>query len=129
MKFVAAFLLAAVFLRHGSIYWLADVTGFTPSAMSYVLGGIEEVMLGGVLSFLLWMYPASLWRNLAIGAAAIAMLEGAQIAGCRVAITNIADVPFKVSLCDYLFGVPIGAVMVTLYMLIVCYAIGSALKR
>jgi hypothetical protein len=123
-------LLAAVFIRHGAVYWIADMTGFSPAAMHYILGGLWEIVLSSTIIMLMAGYPNSLWRNLAIGASAIAILEGAQIAGCRLAIgRSLEEVPKGMNLCDYLAGIPVGPYLLAVYLFIVVYAIGCTFRK
>lgn len=125
MRWLAAGLLAAVFLRHHTAFWLAAMIGTTPPAVSYVMGGLLEVALGATVAMLLMGWKASPWRNLGIVAALIAASEGGQIAVCRMAIADIRALPANTTLCDHATGLPVAAVMTTLYLL----AIAGVLAR
>lgn len=126
---IAIILLVAVFMRHGSIYWLADLSGFPPGAVNVMLGGAFEIALAAVIAFLIFGYAPGIWRNLGLGACLIAAIEGAQITGCRAFVANIRLVPPKTDLCDYLVGFPIGRVIIGLELAIVCYALAAALRK
>jgi hypothetical protein len=84
------------------------------------MGGLWEVALCSTLLPLLRASP------FAVTALWIGILEGTQIAVCRAAITDIASVPQKVNLCDYVTGWHVGAIMTGVYLFIVCPAIGKA---
>lgn len=119
-----------VFLRHESVYWLADATGYSRSAVFYMLGGAWESLLCGVLLVIGAAMKPSLWRDLMIAAMAIGVIEGLQITACRAFVgNNIAAVPRGVNLCDYLVGFPLGHVMFAAYLIAVCYVIGRSIRR
>ncbi len=127
MRAIAIILLLAVFIRHGSINWLADASGAEPWAVNYILGGAEEAALALMIAVLLLAYRAGIWRNLGLGACVISVIEGTQIAGCSLLISDIRDVPSGWSLCEYLAGFQFGMALVTAYLAIVCYSIVAAL--
>ena len=125
MKGLAAVLLIGVFFRHTAATWLGE-TSYTYGAWFYILGGMWEVVLCGVLLVILLGAKASIWRNLALIAMAIGVSEGLQISVCRLAISNISLVPKWEPLCDYVTGLPIGAMFMALYIIALCY---GTLKR
>lgn len=129
MRGVAAILMLAVFIRHESIYWLASASGFSPQAVNYMMTGAFEAILGGIIIALVWGYKETIWRNLAIAAMAIAVLEGLQITGCRLLVADIRKVPAGSNLCDYLVGFPLGHVMFAIYLLIICTMVGRAIRN
>ena len=115
MKWLGPILLVGVFVRHNTSHWL---TGYSPQAWFYVLGGLWEVVL--CLTLLRFVTAP-----LAISALWIGILEGAQVATCRLLTADISAVPKNANLCDALTGLPIGATMTGLYLLIICWAIGK----
>lgn len=117
-----------MFARHESVYWLADATGYSRSAMFYMLGGIWESTLCGVLLVIGMATKPSVWRDLMLAAMVIGILEGMQTFACRAAVKNIALVPRGTNLCDYLVGFPLGHVMFAVYLLIVCCILGRAIR-
>lgn len=129
MRWLACALLLAVSMRHNSAFWVADMLQTTPAAVSYVMGGLLEVILGLAIASLLLTFAASVWRNLALVAAAIAVIEGSQMAVCRVLITDIRQLPPNTTLCDFVTGIPIGSVISTMYVLAVCFIVGREIGR
>lgn len=129
MRTLAILLLVAVFARHGLANWLAGEAGLSAAAWFYVLGGAWEAMLCGALAWAILGYRAGLWRSLGLAACAIGALEGAQMAACRLAITDIRAVPAGANLCDFATGLPVGAVAISLYLITICYAIGASLRK
>jgi len=128
VKLLASVLLLGVFIRHDSAWWIAAETGANPRVVFYVLGGAWEAVLCALILWALYSYPVTPWRNLAIAACAIGALEGAQMAACRMAIGS-RSIPTGVNLCDYSTGLPVGAVMTSLYLLIICWHVGRALRE
>lgn len=128
MRAIAFALLLAVFIRHESAFWLADVTGFTPAAVNYILGGIYEMVLAAVITLGLLACKKNIWRDLGLAAMFIAFIEGGQIAGCRLLIADIRSVPANVNLCDHIVGFPLGHVMMTLYVLVIAWSVRGALR-
>lgn len=100
----------------------------TPAAIFYILGGAWEVVLCGVLLMIFWAMKKSIWRNLSIAAMLIGMLEGGQVAVCRLAVSDIHAVPQGVNLCDYVGGLPIGVSLTCLYFFILCWSVGHAAR-
>lgn len=129
MRALAIILLVGVFLRHDTANWLADGSTFSAGAWFYVLGGAWEVMLCGLLLWAVMGYPWTIWRGISSAALLIGMSEGAQIAGCRLAIDDIKAVPIGANLCDHATGLPVGAVMMSGYLLLLCWHIGRAIRE
>ncbi|MFA6168947.1 MAG: hypothetical protein WC700_20140 [Gemmatimonadaceae bacterium] len=127
MRFLALILLAGAFLRHGTANWLAEGSSMSAAAWFYVLGGAWEAVLCAVILLMVYGYHRTIWRVMAATALVIGILEGAQMSVCRLAITDIRAVPAGVNLCDYATGLPVGAVMLTLYLLFICYELGRTL--
>lgn len=125
MKWIALAVLAATFARHNTAFWIASALNTTAPAVSYVMGALLEIVMGATIAILLLAWKPSLWRNLGIAGALIAMSEGAQMAGCRIAIADILALPPNTTLCDHATGLPVAAVMTTLYLL----AIAGVLAR
>ena len=128
MKALAFVLLLGVFIRHDSANWLASITGLTPAAMFYILGGLWEFTLCSLLLFMVLGYPYTLWRGLASAGLVIGVLEGFQIFACRLAIADIGAVPMGANLCDFSTGFPVGAVMTSLYLFMICWHFGRAYR-
>jgi hypothetical protein len=123
VRVIAIILIVAVWIRHGAIYTLSGLFGVYPWEMNWYLGGAWEAVLAAVAALLLLACPPSLWRNLGMGACAIAVNESAQSVGCGLFINDIRDVPPRTDLCDHLTGLPVGRVTMTVYLMIVCYAL------
>ena len=129
MKWLTTFLVASVFVRHNSAFWMASALGSTPPAVSYVMGAVLEVVMGAAIAILLLAWTPSLWRNLGIAGGLIAMSEGAQMAACRIAIADIRALPPNTTLCDYVSGLPMGSVLMALYLFGIVYVIGREIAR
>lgn len=125
MKWIALVVLAATFARHNTAFWIASALNTTAPAVSYVMGALLEIVMGATIAILLLAWKPSLWRNLGIAGGLVAMSEGAQMAGCRIAIADIRAFPQNTTLCDHVTGLPVAAVMTTLYLL----AIAGVLAR
>src|SRR5258706_188758 len=117
MRWLGPILLIGVFFRHDRSQWLP---GYSPGAWFYIAGGLWEILL---CSSLLLTLPA---RQLSTVAMWIGILEGAQVSACRLATTGPIG---KGNLCDNLTGLPIGATMTGLYVILVCWAIGKEWGR
>jgi len=128
VKALAFVLLLGVFLRHNSGNWLASVSGLSPAAMFYILGGMWEVTLCALLLWLVAAYPWSLWQGIASAGLLIGVAEGFQVFACRLAITDIKAVPRGANLCDFATGFPVGAVTTSIYLLGLCWMIGRAYR-
>lgn len=120
LGWIACTWLVAVFLRHSSAHWLAAASGYSPQAVNYMLGGALEVVAAAIITALLWAYTSA-WRNLALAGCWIAILEGTQTVGCRLAVTDITKVPRGVNLCEFATGLPVFPVMFTLYVAIIIW--------
>lgn len=129
MKWLVSLVLAGIFVRHNTAFWMASVVSSTPPAVSYVMGALLEVILGAAVAILLLAWKPSLWRNLGIAGGLIAMSEGAQMAGCRIAIADIRTLPPNTTLCDHVSGLPIGSVLMALYLFGIIYVIGREIAR
>ena len=63
-------------------------------------------------------------------AATIGIIEGLQTTGCRLAISDIRQVPRGVDYCEFVTGIPnIGHAIFAVYFLFVCYIIGRFYYR
>lgn len=129
MRALAFVLVVGVFARHGLANAIAEHSTLSPAAWFYVLGGAWEVALCACLAWAIIGYRASLWRSLGLAACAIGAIEGAQMSACRLAITDIRAVPAGANLCDFATGLPVGAVLFTLYLLGISYAIGASFRN
>ena len=128
MRWIAVALLLGVFIRHFTALGLAGVLGFPSRAWFYMLGGAGEILLCAIVLLSVRGFKEP-WRFLAVSAAWIWIVESAQLPICRAMITDMAQVPLDQNLCDYLTGLPIGATMLSLYLLILSYGVGKALLR
>jgi len=128
MRLIAFALLLGVFIRHNTYAILSQQTGMTEPWVFYVLGGLWEVVLCSVLLMIFWAMRPSIWKNLAIAAMAIGILEGAQVFVCRLCVKDIYAVPPGTNLCDYVSGLPIGVSLTCLYFLILCWSVGHATR-
>ena len=116
MKWLGPLLLIGVFARH-NLTWLP---GYTPTEWFYVLGGVWEAILCILFLCVLKSHGASL----VVAALWIGILEGAQVTVCG-ALMGHRRPPEGTPECDYLSGLPIGATMTGLYVILVCWAIGK----
>lgn len=125
MRTIAIVLLLGVFLAHDAANWLSGHSRFTPPAVFYMLQGAWSVVLSSVLLMLFWMATASIWRTLCIAAMVISIVEGLQVAVCRLAVDDIGSVPQGMNLCDYVTGIPVGTITTILYLVILAWLIGG----
>ncbi len=86
-------------------------------------------MLCGLLLLIFFNQRQTAWTGVAIGACCIGILESLQISVCRMVVGDMKTVPTNVNLCDHVTGLPVGAVMVSLYLIIICWSLGHAIKR
>ena len=121
MRPLAIVLLLGVIFRHTAHRWLP---GYSEYAWFYMLGGIWEFTLCGLILWQVLGYPITRWGRAAIIALIIGMSEAFQMTSCRMCIGDIRDVPTGVNLCDYVTGLPIGAVMMAFYILLISWHIG-----
>ena len=128
MRALAIVLLVGVFARHDTANWLADGSRLSPAAWFYVLGGAWEALLCALMLWSVLGYPPALWRNLAAAALVIGISEGAQVATCRLAVEDIRAIPPGINMCDYVAGMPVGAVLTSVYLLLICWQIGRAIN-
>lgn len=117
-KYLAILLLIAVYLRHNTSYWISDLSGMSPRGVFYVLGGLWEALLAGVIVVLAYQKKSAWWHLLAF-ACFIAIIEGLQMSACRI-IGNSGPR----NICDSVSGLPIGATLTSLYTFNVCYFSG-----
>lgn len=129
MRATAIILVVGVFLAHDGANWLSDGTRFSPAAMFYMLHGAWEAALSAGFLLILAIAKASIWRDLAIAALVISIIEGAQMVACRYAVTDINAVPRGTNLCDFSTGLPIGAVSLTMEVLALAWIIGSWVRN
>src|SRR5882672_9284152 len=109
-RWLGPILLVGVFLRHNTSQWFP---GYSPAAWFYVLGGLWEILLCACVLLAYSHNPllaAAMW---------IGILEGSQVSICRLATKDI-DAVHGQNLCDALTGLPIGATMTGLYVILVC---------
>jgi hypothetical protein len=127
VRYVAAVLLIGVFMRHNSAYWLSAATGHTPQGIFLIMGGLWEILLCGVLLPIVWATEKSVWREFALAALAICVIEALQVSTCRALIIDQRVVPAGVPLCDYLVGlpfgraIPIGEAIMATYTFVLCF--------
>lgn len=123
MRVVALALLIGVFVRHDAINMISQISGMTPAAIYYILGGAWESVLCGAILLLSFQMRACLWRRVLRIAMLVGIVEGAQASVCRAAVRDIRAVPQGVDLCDYVTGLPLGSVVMSVYFLIICWSL------
>ena len=125
MKWLASALLLGVFIRHDTSYWLAAHSPWSAREWFYVLGGAWEAALCAVL--LMFFYAMNVrWRFMAIAAMWIGILESAQMVTCTLTTKTLATLPAGMNTCDYLTGLPVGATMMALYLILICYGVAKS---
>jgi len=129
MRAVAIILVVGVFVAHDGANWLADGTRYSPAAVFYMLHGAWEAVLSAALLLVLVAVKATVWRDLALGALTISIIEGLQMPTCRLAIADMKAVPRGVSLCDFATGLPVHAVLLTLEVFALLCIIGSWVSK
>ena len=129
MRAVAIILIVGVFLVHDGENWLAHGTRFSPAAVFYMLQGAWTVVLSACLLLFMLSAVPTVWRNLASAALVISIVEGSLIPVCRLAVTDIKAVPSGVSLCDYVTGLPVHAVLLCLEVFAVCWIAGVGIRN
>ena len=117
VKWLAAILAVGVLYRHSAHHLLPILP---EKAWFYINGGIWEAVLCGLIAAFLLAAKRDKWTKLGITACVIGALEGLQMAACRLAVGNER---VGGNLCDAVTGLPIGAVMFSLYMIFICWAI------
>lgn len=128
MKFAAIILLIGVVVRHYGIFWLSDLTGFSSQAIIYILSGLWEFVLCGILLFIAYGYRWSIWRGLACSALLIGMVEGLMQSGCRLAVKDVRAAK-GANLCDYATGLPVGAVVASLAIVMIAWHFGRLVRE
>ena len=121
IKPLAIVLLLGVVFRHTAATWLP---GYSQAAWFYMLGGLWEFTLCGLILWQVLGYPLTKWARASVIALIIGMSEAFQMTFCRACIGDIREVPTGVNLCDHITGLPIGAVMMGLYILLISWHIG-----
>ncbi len=129
MRAIAIVLVVGVFLAHDAANWIADGSRFTPAAVFYMLHGAWEATLSALLLAVLVVVKASMWRDLAVAALVISIVEALQMTACRLAISDIKAVPRGVSLCDYATGLPVHGVLLTLEVFAIFFIMGAWVNK
>jgi len=128
VKLAAIILLIGVTLRHYGIAWLSDLSGFSSQAVIYILSGLWEFVLCGILLFIAYGYRWSIWRGLLTSALLIGMVEGLMQSGCRLAVKDIRAAK-GANLCDFATGLPVGAVVASLAIVMIAWHIGRLIRE
>jgi hypothetical protein len=128
VRFIAIVLVVGVFLAHDGEHWLSEGSRFSPAAVFYMLQGAWTVVLSACLLLLLTAAVASVWRDLAVTALGISIVEGSLLPVCRFPVANIKEVPMGVGLCDHVTGLPVHAVLLTLEVLAVVWIAGTGIR-
>lgn len=124
MAWLASILLLAAAFKNAGASWLAPIFGLPVPGMFYVLCGLWEAVLCIAVILLLQTQPRSRWRGVALSAAVIGLIDGVLMAACRLAAgTSIASKPRDMDLCDWVTGLPVGSVLLGMYVLILCYGV------
>jgi len=122
MQWLAGVLLIGVALRHAGASWLAPMLGVSVPGTFYVLGGLWEALLCLTVMAFLMTQRRSRWRGLALGAMVIGTIEASLMAACRLASgMSLGSKPRDANLCDWITGLPVGPVLLSLYAMILCY--------
>lgn len=117
MKWISLVLIVGVFIAHDTANWLATPQ-FSPGRVFYMLQGAWSALLSAVLMLFISMQRQSVWRDLALVALGISIIEGMEMPVCMLAVDS-AKVPRGTNLCDYAAGFPIGYVIESLYFMAV----------
>jgi hypothetical protein len=120
---IATILILGVFVRWFSHFWLSD--WYSPQAWFYMLGGVLEVVLCGVIYYLISSFPVSLAKTLVRIAMAIGMVQGATTPIGRLLTKDINAVPKDVNLIDYYFGLPANATLIGLSLFAIFFVAGK----
>lgn len=121
MKSVAALLIVLALATYGGSRWLGGVLGYPSAGMAYILQGIWSATLCAVLLGIFLQYRRTVATGVVLLALFVGVSEGLQMSVCRLAITDMSAVPKGTNLCDHLTGLPIGAAMMGVYILALCY--------
>jgi len=123
MRALALALLLGVFLAHDSANLIAEGTKYSPAAVFYMLQGAWSAMLAAcLLLFILNEHP-SIWRRVAVAAMGIAIFEGLEIPVCRLLVDDIMNVPSRTTMCNYVTGLPVSQVTLSLEIIALVVAI------
>ena len=128
MKIAAFTLILGVFVANFLYRHLAEGTRFSHAAMYYMLSGLWIAVLSAFLFLVFSSQRPGFWRWLGMFAMFVSVSESLQTSVCRFAVADIKAVPANVNLCDYVTGLPVGASMVALYLLIIVWRARHALK-
>lgn len=119
MKYLAATLGVGVLYRHAAHNFLP---GLSDRAWFYINGGLWEITLCLLIASFLWAAKRDRWTKLGIVACGIGALEGFQMSACMMAIGGSLK-GVQGNLCDHITGMPVGATMMGIYLIIICWAI------
>lgn len=108
------FLVLFVCFRHNTSLWLHDLTNFPTRGIHYIQGGLWEA----ALCLTLYFHLPKEAKPLGGLACTIGVSEGLQMAICRLFGNP------KGNICDVLSGIPIGATLVSMYALFLCWYVG-----
>lgn len=116
MKWFASLLIASVFITHAGGRLLAQWSGIPQNIVEHMLyGGLLAALSALLLAVMLHMIE-SFWRDLALLALVVSILEGVQMAACIPwTLERLAQIPARTNLCDALTGQPVGATLLGLY--------------
>ena len=129
MRAMAIVLAVGVFIAHDGANWLSSQIGIYPWAAFFMLQGVWTVVLSVCLVLFIYRAIPSFERTLALVALGISIFEGFQIPACGIFVTDFALIPRGVNVCDYVTGLPVTSVTLTLEVLIMAWLIGSYLRR
>ncbi len=116
MKYVACLLTLIVFARHAGDQTLAAFLETTVKTAYYILGGAQETILWVVVGLFVCMQRSEFAKSMSIASCVIGIFEGLQIPFCRL-LTLRKD--YSGNTCDYIFGIPLGATMLSVYTIAV----------
>lgn len=129
MRWMALVLVVGVFVAHDGANWISSWSGVYPWAVFFMLQGGWTVVLAACVALFIYGAMPSLERSLALAALGIAMVEGIEIPACGLAVKDFTLIPRGVNTCDYVTGLPLGAVQICLEVFILAWLIGSYLRR
>ena len=100
---------------------------YSVPATFYMLQGAWVAVLSGLLLAVVAAQKKTLWRDLALGALAISILEGVEIPACRLFVVDISKIHGNI--CDAVTGLPISAVTICIEVFFLAWLVGSYLRE
>lgn len=129
MKWLSALLLLGVCVRHFTAHNIGAQTYLNARGWFYVMGGLWEAMLCGILLMLVLEAQKSPYRLIAAFALIVGMAEAMQMSVCRALVVDMKTIPIGANICDHVAGLPVTATINTLYLLILAVLIGVQIRE